>query len=265
MRLLATLILFLASCATLQGPPLQLMVQGQPRSIERAQIHSVENDNSRFAIVLWSSGPTGTEQLLDCVLVGGGIELASNGGSGGEEQGQHWFEAKRGLALELADRLGVRPLEREDPELALVLSLPVPPDTFLEGAGLSVTVRITNNGPRSVAFQTGGRWANGGRDNRFDFRATRNGEGLPEPPLIYDFGGLGSAAQLGPGEFWESEVDLADWFPVDGPGVYRVEASFELDLQAVDPAPWGAGDVGYGPLWSSELRGVFQFELHSPL
>lgn len=240
---------------------MQLMVGGQLRPIEGAQVHSVENDNSRFAIVIWTQGPADMEQLLGSVLVGGEIEISCNGGSSGTDLAQHWFMAERDLALEVASSLGVLPLERVEPELDLELTLYVHSTVTTADGGLPATVRITNNGAQAVAFGTGSRWAASGRDNRFDFQATRAGLSLPGPPADYDFGGLGSSVQLAPVEYWETEVDLADWFPVRGPGVYRVEARFELDLEDFDTGPRGVGWAGPGPLWSGELRGVYPFEL----
>lgn len=183
------------------------------------------NDNQTFT--LWVVLPRQHENDSQYLSLGG--HWWASEGTGFDATGTRTtFRLTRAEAFRVADAFGIPLHEREPLGSALTTSWLFPKEVPAKGP-VPVVLRIENTGTAPVGFMVGGR-QRGPRDNRFVFTATRDGAPVKakEAP---DFGGLGSYRKLAPGASLDVPcANLREWFDLEAPGTYSVEARYEGEL-----------------------------------
>jgi len=189
------------------------------------------------------------------VLVAGGHAFRSNGaGSSGTETSHVNVRApNRTHAEALARLLGVELTLRQHPRHALDVRFVPDRDVYRPGEPVKVTLRIRNVGERAVAFQVGGR-NRGRRDNQFAFAAVLGVNPVPDVGDPTHFGGLSVRRRLAPGETFEKEVPLRNWFALRERGHYTVVGAWHLDFLPPE-AP------SFEVLWEDWATGEFTFRV----
>jgi hypothetical protein len=131
----------------------------------------------------------------------------------------------------------VEPRYRRHPGHRLVVEFVPNQDEFEPGGDVRVTLRIRNVGERTVAFQQGGR-NRAPRDNQYVFSGELACEPIPDIGSRCHFGGLSAVRRLEPGEVFEDEVDLSDWFAFDRPGTYQLLGSYYMAFCDPEDDSW---------------------------
>jgi len=106
----------------------------------------------------------------------------------------------------------------------------VPDDTeIILGQPLLATFGVTNRSDKPYAFSTGGADRGSVRDNNFRITAT-NAKGQPvrDPHSYANFGGIGGAEELEPGDTCTKRLYLGLWCAFDEPGEYAVTCKRSL-------------------------------------
>jgi hypothetical protein len=136
-------------------------------------------------------------------------------------------------AEEVAKHYSIQPRYRVHPGYQLAVGFFPEWGKFIQGEEIKVTLRIKNVGNGPVAFQKGGR-NRAPRDNQYSFLGIYQGKTVPDKGSSFHFGGLSYRAILKPGEVFEDEVDLTQWFAFEKTGPYQILGSYYMSFS--DPA-----------------------------
>ena len=189
------------------------------------------------------------------VLVAGGRAFPSYGAGSSAAETSHVnvHAPNRTDAEALARFLGVELTLRRHPGHALDVRFVPDRAVYRPGQPVKVTLRIRNVGERAVAFQVGGR-NRGPRDNQFAFAAFLGASPVPDVGDPTHFGGLSVRRRLAPGETFEKEVALRDWFALRERGSYTVLGAWHLDFQSPESDAWEI-------LWEDWVAGEFTLRI----
>ncbi|MGA8366193.1 MAG: hypothetical protein ACLQMT_09570 [Candidatus Acidiferrales bacterium] len=211
--------------------------------IERAAIFSTSNDNKHFELNLYPSHSFS----LPCnqvELVVGSTTFRFDGQSVINGQpvviGASIDDPK--VVPQIAKYFHAKVQKRRHPGHRMLVEYIPDKEEFTAGEPLTVTLRITNVGRREFAFMEGGH-QRGPRNNQFAFSAEssetelvggmRVGRMVPDTGDPTNYGGLAGSVRLKPGQSFEIQVDLADWFKFKRGETYYVRGSYLMEL--VDP------------------------------
>ena len=177
----------------------------------------------------------------------------TSGGFGHDDTGsQASFQLDRPTAERIAKALGIPLNERTKLDAGLAATWVFPPTLSMNAKGpVMVKLRVKNTGAAAIGFAIGGR-QRGPRDNRFEFKISRNGSpvAIKDAP---DFGGLMYYKALKTGEEHELSVDLRSWADLTLPGHYQIDAVYGGELATDGEMPSTAADRKN--LWDVSLTG----------
>ena len=177
----------------------------------------------------------------------------TSGGFGHDDTGsQASFQLDRPTAERIAKALQIPLNERTKLDAGLVATWVLPPTLSMNAKGpVMVKLRVKNTGAATLGFAIGGR-QRGPRDNRFEFKISRNGSpvAIKDAP---DFGGLMYYKALKTGEEHELSVDLRSWADLTLPGHYQIDAVYGGELAKDGQMPSTAADRKN--LWDVSLTG----------
>ena len=202
-------------------------------------VYSIDNDNERYSLTV--VGPLSGSEDPDAIVVTGApndppVEIHFGGEAltlspwGHDSTHRSWTaELTPDEATEIADAIGVTRQDRRDLEPGLQMDF-TGPEEITAGSPVPIVFTITNGGSEDLRVATGGAYRGSGRDNRFSFTITRDGELVPDIGSSMNLGGLGSNLDLVPGASVTQEADATAWAAFDEPGTYVIECSFEVEL-----------------------------------
>lgn len=141
-------------------------------------------------------------------------------------------------AERIAAHLDVKPVFRAHPGHLMQTRLIPLQDEYEIGDTITLRLEIENVGEVPFSFMDGG-MQRGPRNNQFKFIAFRNhgfGKAVLDTGDPTNFGGLAGLKTVKPGEVFQKEVCLNDWFDLKDADSYRITGLFELGL--VDEENW---------------------------
>ncbi len=230
MRALFVLALASAACAAVEAPPqhARLLVGGAEHPIDDARVVSRGNANESFRVTLLVRDGGAVRDRALALEVAGERHPIPGAGFDGERTTLD-FVVERAEAERVAAALGVPLRERSHPGHALTGRFEGPGELRVGSASIPLVLVIENDG-EPVTYLDGGRGRNAlGRDERFSFCVTRDGEPV-ETVDVVDFGGLGVWRALEPGRPARLEVDFAKWVAPHERGTYRVEGAYAIEI-----------------------------------
>lgn len=209
------------------------------------------HDNTNTEFTMWVVFPRQKVEK-DLFLSADGTWFTS-GGFGHDDTGsQASFQLDRPTAVRIAKALGLTLNERTKLDAGLQATWVFPPVVSMNAKGpITVKLRVKNAGAATLGFAIGGR-QRGPRDNRFEFKISRNGTpiAIVDAP---DFGGLMYYKVLKTGEEHELSVDLRAWADLKLPGHYQIDALYGGELVKDGVMPTTAADRKN--LWDVSLVG----------
>lgn len=209
------------------------------------------HDNANTEFTMWVVFPRQKVEK-DLFLFADGAWFTS-GGYGHDDTGsQASFQLDRPTAERLARALRIPLNERTKLDAGLQATWVFPPSLNINAKGpVLVKLRVKNAGAATIGFAIGGR-QRGARDNRFEFRISRNGApvAIKDAP---DFGGIMFYKVLKTGEEHELSVDLRSWADLSLPGHYQIDAVYGGELAKDGVMPSTAADRKN--LWDVSLTG----------
>jgi len=213
-----------------------------PAKVSRAVLLSISNENDRF--VLDVHGPDSFSNGTFHAMIGGRDFYFSAGGSPSSPgiysaQTQAFDE---GAVKNLIEFFHPIIKKRHHPGHRMLVKFIPAKKKFVWGEPVNVTLRITNVGDASFAYQEGGQ-QRGMRDNQFAFSAhgITHDKMLPDIGSPRHMGGINGPVVIKPGEDHEISVDLTKWFQFEKGQSYRVRGSYEMSF--LDPASAKSGDL----------------------
>ena len=209
------------------------------------------HDNANSEFTMWVVFPRQkVEKDLFLSADGGWF---TSGGFGHDDSGsQASFQLDRATAQRLSKALGAPLHERTKLDAGLQATWVFPPTLSMNAKGpVTVKLRVKNAGAATIGFAIGGR-QRGPRDNRFEFKISRNGTpvAIKDAP---DFGGLMYYKALKAGEEHELSVDLRSWADLTLPGHYQIDVIYGGELAKDGVMPTTAADRKN--LWDVSLAG----------
>jgi hypothetical protein len=215
-----------------------------------ARITSVNNENTRFSVILKTSDyhadPKSVFDSRPFVLRVGKHWYAqptggwnSNGVFGefefdlaqtnGEYNMVEFVVLSEGDAQELARWLSVPCRLRSPPGYKLLAQFIPSKTEFNTNEPVTVKFQLKNLDERTITFQRGGQ-QDGSRDNQYGFRALMYGHVVPDVGSPMNFGGPCGPVSLDSGKVFEDQIDLKKWFAFDKPGTYQIHGFYQLDF-----------------------------------
>lgn len=217
---------------------------------QRAEVWSVANDNSRFAVTLRTVDPAvdrGEPATVVLVVNDVGLPFYSRGQHTDGTLDLTFTARGEAEARKVAAVLKAEPVLRKHPGHRVVLKLTPDKESYRPGEAVTLAVDIANVGDVPVRFQMGGR-QRGARNNQFRFLAyagAGSGKAVPDTGDPTHFGGLSTHWPLKPGESVRETVRLDRWFRFAAPDTYRITGLYELELHdAADRVIWDDLAVG---------------------
>jgi hypothetical protein len=225
------------------GPAQEVAIRG-------SRIRSEDNANSQF----WISLEVPYEvhlQAQSYVLVVANLAYpwaGSGGGNGVYEIDFRVFGADRALGISQFLSTPIQ-YKRHPGHQLLVTFAPTAP-SYRVGDEVRAKFRIENIGGNPIAFMRGGHSRGSPRDNQYTFSARFLDEQIADIGSSDHFGGLVGKHTLAPGDAFQEEVSLDQWFDFTAPGRYEVIGMYDLPL--FDP-----GDEIFWPIWTDYAVGKF--------
>ncbi|MBP8260015.1 MAG: HEAT repeat domain-containing protein [Verrucomicrobia bacterium] len=138
-----------------------------------------------------------------------------------------------GLALAALGAREMRPVP-DGAQVALVFASGT---SFLLGDVIEFTFILSNAGPRSLEFETGGDYRGTGFPTRYRFTVIdENRRALPKETWM-EMGGLAGPSKLEPGEVHRQLLRLQNYVRVDRPGVFSVQVAHDFGWTATQDRP----------------------------
>jgi hypothetical protein len=196
-------------------------------------IFAINNADTRFLV--WAQIDTPTADRSVFLVDGQALRMASSTGRDDTNGDTATFEVDAPTARRLSQIWRIALAQRTSLDGGLVAAWSNPGGA-VRGQPVRIAITVENTGVVPVRFAIGGR-NRGPRDNRFVFRARRDGRDLA-PLDGPDFGGLMQRQRLATGEHTTVETDLRGWFTA--PGVYDLDCSYdgELTIDTDDAGTW---------------------------
>ncbi len=209
------------------------------------------HDNANSEFTMWVVFPRPkVEKDLFLNADGGWF---TSGGYGHDDTGsQASFQLDRVTAVRIGKALGIPLHERTKLDAGLTATWLFPPTVSMNAKGpIPIKLRVKNAGAPTIGFALGGR-QRGPRDNRFEFKISRNGSpvAIKDAP---DFGGIMYYKALKTGEENELTVDLRSWADLSAPGHYQIDVVYQGELAKDGEMPNTAADRKN--LWDVSLAG----------
>jgi hypothetical protein len=223
--------------------------------IKSAYVISQNNLNTQFYVQFitpFIKLPAGDSDRCVLVVEGRRFEARQTGSSQNTESIYDFFHT---LGPEDAARVArffsVKPRLRKHPGYRLATSFRSLQEFWKPGQKVMLEMTITNVGTETVRFMVGGR-NRGARDNQLGFSLLRDNQGVRDTGDSLHFGGLSTPKVLRPGETFERQIDLTQWFDTTPPGVYTGTGTY-----AVAFVP-NEGELDC--VWQDVLAGEFYFQ-----
>ena len=222
----------------------KLATKVTPKSVE---LTSSNNANTQFTMwVVFAKQP---DQDVFLSADGGWWQSDSFGHDSTGSQASFVFDRATAQRLAKVFKIPLSERTKLDDGLQATWSIPATASALATDP-IAVKLRVKNAGTTTLGFVVGGR-QRGPRDNRFTFTITRNGTpvAITDAP---DFGGISFSKKLQPGDDHELTVDLRSWAPLDAPGHYAVDVTYEGELTKDGVMPTTATDRKH--LWDVSLK-----------
>ena len=227
------------------------VVARMAKKVVPREVTLTAHNNSNTEFTMWVVFPRQKDERELFLSADGG--WFSSGGFGHDDTGsQASFMVDRPTAERIAKALQLPLNERTKLDAGLVATWVFPPALSMNAKGpVLVKLRVKNTGAVTVGFAIGGQ-QRGPRDNRFEFKISRNGSpvAIKDAP---DFGGLMYYKALKTGEEHELSVDLRSWADLALPGHYQIDAVYRGELAKNGEMPSTAADRKN--LWDVSLTG----------
>ena len=219
-------------------PPVVGWVDDQAFPIERIWIFSLDNENTRWEVVLTSvrASPEHFAGDLRAVHVDFGGSPHAVTGFGGSP-GVVYFNliVDRSQAEAYAKLLGIPARGRVDPLLTIGARLESPASDVVPEQGASARLLIENDGPSAFAFRGDAAGMIVATDTRLEISIERDGVPLTRGGAALDFGGIQRTLTLEPGAVGSLIFDLGAWTDFAQPGFYRIRVKYSLEVDGSDP------------------------------
>lgn len=205
---------------------------------------SISNDNENFRLELSKAGPfrENFETAHQAVYIDGVcVPLWSR-----EE-----FDSQRKStvigtftslenARKIAKSLSIEPKLRRHPGHKVLVKWVPTQISFKPSEPIELTLKVENVGDAEVNFVAGGS-QRGSRDNQFAFIAHGEhgyGKAVPDTGDPTNFGGIGSFANLKPGDSFTKTVDVSKWFRFTESGSYQLTCIYHIEMSSGDKDLW---------------------------
>jgi hypothetical protein len=186
------------------------------------------------------------------VVAGRRFEVRQTGANQSTESIYDFFQSLSAEDAPIIARFfKTEPRLRKHPGYRLATSFRPAREFWKPGENIVVKMSIVNVGTEAVRFMVGGR-NRGPRDNQFAFSLVHDNEGVKDTGNPLNFGGLSAPKALKPGERFEMEIDLAQWFDTSLPGVYTGTGTYAVNFVSND------GELDC--VWQDILAGEFAFQ-----
>jgi hypothetical protein len=212
---------------------------GRVFEIVGVKLSSTDNGNERFHLsVEVPYEPELDEGPWHVLVVGDAIYRQTSLGSTEGRVHTLGFDIRgRENAEAVGKYFSVEPRYRRHPGHRLHVEFVPREDEFYAGSEVLVALRITNVGTGAVAFQQGGR-NRAPRDNQYVFSGELSCSPIEDIGSRCHAGGLSAVRRLEPGEVFEDEIDLSDWFRFDRAGTYQLLGSYYMAFCDPDGDSW---------------------------
>jgi hypothetical protein len=213
-----------------------------------ARISSVNNENTRFSVILKTSDyQVDSKSVFDSrpfvLRVGKHWYSQGTGGwnsngvfgeydtaqTNGENNMVEFMVLSEGDAQELARWLAVPCRLRSPPGYKLLAQFIPSKTEFNTNEPVTVKFQLNNLDDRTITFKRGGQ-QEGSRDNQYDFQAMMWDHVVPDVGSPMNFWGPCSSVSLDSGKAFEDQIDLKKWFAFDKPGTYMIHGFYQLDF-----------------------------------
>ena len=206
--------------------------------ILKTEMFSQNKENTQFSLSVTIPYDPGLGPSSYILFVDGTAYQQRGAGSSQKETSSlNFYITGDDKAQQVAKYFGTSLRYRRHPGYELQVSfIPAKPE-FETGEEVIVTLRITNVGPKAIAFMQGGR-NRAARDNQYIFSARYQGKQVEDIGTSYHFGGMSVRRVLEPSEVFEAKVSLQKWFLFKEAGLYEIHGSYYLDFQEPEDGPW---------------------------
>ncbi|MEX2287217.1 MAG: hypothetical protein WD648_09020 [Planctomycetaceae bacterium] len=220
----------------------------------RAELRSVNNQNSHFQLFCSQAGPVSDFDPRRLAVVVEGFAEQVIGNTPREADRRMDFVAPipdAGVAERLAKTLKIELQKRTHPGHKIVTTFLPLKKAWKAGDSVTLEMTLTNVGDQPVIFQQGGQYR-GGRDNQFRFItwSLHSFKALADVGSRFHAGGLSQLVTIEPGASFQSKIELKQWFEFKEPGDYEVTCLFEMPLYAK------AEFRGKPPIWDEFAVGT---------
>lgn len=208
-----------------------------------AQIFSVSNANHMCQLTLTYSEPYPDAITRSTTVISVGTDhlvVSSRGSNGNEAFTLGAMIHGQQAAERLADFFDVEPVFRVHPGYKIHTRFEPSQEAYKVGDPITLKMIIENVGDTSFSFMDGG-MQRGPRNNQFKFIAFSGagyGRSILDTGDPQNFGGIAALRTVEPGESFEKEIGLNDWFEFEEADTYRITGLFELgfvdeDMRAI--------------------------------
>ena len=222
--------LILSICAQLEmgadGIVLRSTGEVVPLKIDRAELVSRANDNSRLRLTLDRNRPFSHDYGKLALSIGGKIIPFDSGGH--HSPTNHtvgttiWGEKQ---AAAVARHFKIKPELRTHPGHRLIVQFKAEKESHAKNEPVWVTLLIRNVGSKDFTFLQGGP-----RDNQFAFSCERYDQALPDIGDPRHFGGIAGFTRIAPGKTHKIRVELTKWFRFSEPGHHSLRGSYYVEI-----------------------------------